>query len=110
MTLDNKRKVLPNVSFITTVYNEEKNIIEFLKSLMEQAFLPGEIIIVDGESKDHTFSSTLSFFRDEVSRKRSNLKMVLIDGGTKNKMKNDKKNSKPVINIKIIKKSEENIS
>ncbi|HEY4695929.1 MAG TPA: glycosyltransferase [Candidatus Hydromicrobium sp.] len=110
MTLDNKRKVLPNVSFITTVYNEEKNIIEFLKSLMEQAFLPGEIIIVDGESKDHTFSSTLSFFRDEVSRKRSNLKMVLIDGGTKNKMKNDKKNSKPVINIRIIKKSGANIS
>lgn len=42
------------ISFITTIYNEEKNISEFLDSLLNQTKLPDEIIIVDGGSSDKT--------------------------------------------------------
>jgi glycosyltransferase involved in cell wall biosynthesis len=42
------------VSFITTVFNEEKTIIPFLQSLFKQTKAPDEIIIVDGGSKDKT--------------------------------------------------------
>ncbi len=41
-----------DISFITTVYNEEGSIIEFLQSLKRQTLLPGEIVIVDGGSTD----------------------------------------------------------
>ncbi len=42
------------ISFITTVYNEEKTIDKFLESLFIQTKMPDEIIIVDGGSKDKT--------------------------------------------------------
>lgn len=42
------------VSFITTVFNEEETIEDFLKSLFAQTRLPDEIIIVDGGSRDGT--------------------------------------------------------
>ena len=77
MTVKNiKRTILPDVSFITTVFNEEVNIIEFLRSLMEQSHVPGEIILVDGGSEDKTFKVTLDFFKNEISRKYGGLKMV----------------------------------
>lgn len=44
------------ISFITTVFNEEKTIEKFLHSLIIQTKQPDEIIIVDGDSKDKTFS------------------------------------------------------
>ncbi len=42
------------ISFITTVYNEEKNIEKFLNSIINQSKKPDEIIIVDGGSNDKT--------------------------------------------------------
>jgi glycosyltransferase involved in cell wall biosynthesis len=42
-------------SFISTVFNEEKNIKIFLNSLLNQTILPDEIIIVDGGSRDGTY-------------------------------------------------------
>ena len=42
------------ISFISTVYNEEKTIIKFINSLLTQSKLPNEIIIVDGGSTDKT--------------------------------------------------------
>jgi glycosyltransferase involved in cell wall biosynthesis len=42
------------VSVCTTVFNEEATIGELIESLLEQESKPGEIIIVDGGSKDHT--------------------------------------------------------
>ena len=110
MIMGNKRKILSEVSFITTVYNEEKNIIEFLKSLINQTALPGEIIIVDGGSKDHTFDSTLSFFKEELSRERSDFNIVLSDDAAKKKIRSNNKNNKSVISVNIIKKSGANIS
>lgn len=44
------------VSFITTVFNEEKTIGSFLESLFKQTKLPDEVIIVDAGSTDGTIS------------------------------------------------------
>lgn len=55
------------VTFITTVLNEEKNIISLLDSLLFQAKRADEIIIVDGGSKDNTVSK----IEDWVSKLRS---------------------------------------
>lgn len=44
------------ISFITTVFNEKKNIGTLLDSLLTQSKFPDEIIIVDGGSSDHTVS------------------------------------------------------
>lgn len=60
----NNKRVLGSVSFITTVYNEEDNIFSFLKSLMEQEFLPGEIVVVDGGSNDDTLKIAVDFFKN----------------------------------------------
>jgi glycosyltransferase involved in cell wall biosynthesis len=62
------KKILKETSFISTVYNEERSIQEFLESLKRQTALPGEIIIVDGGSADNTFSRMEGFF-DEWARK-----------------------------------------
>ncbi len=42
------------ISFITTIYNEERTIVQFLESLFTQTKPPDEIIIVDGGSSDTT--------------------------------------------------------
>lgn len=47
-------------SFITTVYNEEDSIKEFLDSLFNQSKLPDEIIVVDGRSSDMTVAKIKS--------------------------------------------------
>ena len=43
-----------NISVIIPTYNEEKNISKLIKALLSQSFLPDEIIISDGHSKDNT--------------------------------------------------------
>jgi len=58
-----QKKVLTGISFITTVFNEEDSILRFLESLMEQSCLPGEIIIVDGGSRDDTPGKMSGFFK-----------------------------------------------
>jgi glycosyltransferase involved in cell wall biosynthesis len=57
-----KIKILKEVSFITTVFNEEKSVILFLDSLTRQTVMPGEIIIVDGGSSDDTLNVILEYF------------------------------------------------
>lgn len=59
------QKVLEKVSFITTIFNEERSIAGFLKSLLEQNFLPEEIIIVDGGSSDNTIACINDFFSEK---------------------------------------------
>jgi glycosyltransferase involved in cell wall biosynthesis len=46
--------ISPKLSFITTIYNEEKTIEKFLDSLFFQTKKVNEIIIVDGGSTDTT--------------------------------------------------------
>ncbi|MEK7518140.1 MAG: glycosyltransferase [Patescibacteria group bacterium] len=45
------------VSFIATVFNEERTINDFLKSIFQQSTLPDEMIIVDGGSSDWTIAN-----------------------------------------------------
>ncbi len=65
------RQILENVSFITTIFNEEKSITNFLKSLLDQNYLPGEIIIVDGGSSDNTIAEIKNFFLNKIADKFS---------------------------------------
>lgn len=59
--------IIKNVSFITTIFNEEKSIINFLKSLLDQNYLPSEIIIVDGGSRDDTIACINNFFAEKIN-------------------------------------------
>lgn len=58
--------ILKKVSFITTLFNEEKDIFAFLDSLFEQSALPEEIVIVDGGSKDNTLDILINYFQKKV--------------------------------------------
>ena len=108
-----KRKVLADISFVTTVCNEERDITEFLGSLMEQTYLPGEIIIVDGGSKDRTFSKIAEFLKVEAPRDKNELGKAPEANDKENDIKTVIGNSRGgagALNVRIIKKSGANIS
>lgn len=46
--------MIQKISFITTVFNEEKNVENFINSVLNQSKKPNEIVIVDGGSTDKT--------------------------------------------------------
>lgn len=52
---------LPPFSIVTTVRNEEENILDFLRSVAAQKLAPAEVIIVDGGSKDATVALVKEF-------------------------------------------------
>ena len=85
-------KLIKNTSFISTVYNEEKSLPDFLKSFFEQDYLPDEMIIVDGGSKDNTLNILKDFFLSKLE-KNNNLKVF------KENEKNLKLNSQEDISI-----------
>src|SRR5659263_396804 len=58
--------ILKKVSFIITLFNEEKDISAFLDSLFEQSALPEEIVIVDGGSTDNTLDILINYFKKKV--------------------------------------------
>lgn len=63
------------VSLITTVFNEEKAIDIFLKSILSQSKMPDEVIIVDGKSTDDTFKKIKGY--EKVFKKvKINLKLI----------------------------------
>ena len=110
MAIENsKRIILTDVSFITTVYNEEGSIIEFLKSLMAQTYLPGEIIVVDGGSKDKTFKVTLKFFKHRASLGYNNFKIILNENN-RGRTKKHKNSSISDVCVRLIRKAGANIS
>ncbi|HEX8966026.1 MAG TPA: glycosyltransferase, partial [Patescibacteria group bacterium] len=61
-------------TFITTVFNEEKTILEFLHSLFAQTKLPDEIIIVDAGSTDKTVELISQF----LPKKENTFKVKLL--------------------------------
>ena len=91
--------ILKKVSFITTLFNEEKDISAFLDSLFEQSALPEEIVIVDGGSTDNTLDILINYFKKKVKDVR------IIDEDPKKDLKfsgnilSDKNSSS--INVKI---------
>lgn len=52
------------ISLITTVYNEENNIKDFLDSIFSMTIIPDEIVIVDAGSKDKT-QNIISEYREK---------------------------------------------
>lgn len=69
------------VAFITTVLNEEKNIVLLLKPLLLQSKRPDEVIIIDGGSKDDTvkiINEWISKIRSEDFKKR--IKLIVKKG------------------------------
>ena len=63
------------VSVISTVYNEELSIKEFLDSLLSQSRKPDEIVIVDGGSTDRTEQIIKEYIRREAS-----IKLIVKEG------------------------------
>jgi glycosyltransferase involved in cell wall biosynthesis len=111
---ENKREILGNVSFVTTVYNEKASIVKFMESLVEQSHIPGEIVIVDGGSEDGTRERILTFFKDRAARDKNKVFSVALPDRRmkeekKKELKNIKDDSGPV-KVKLIKKDGANIS
>ena len=65
------------VSFVTTVFNEEKTIKDLLDSLSKQTKMPDETIIVDGGSTDRTLS-VISNIKYQISNRQIKSKIKLI--------------------------------
>ncbi len=53
-----------STAIITTVFNEENNIERFLISILSQSVVPDTVVIVDGGSKDETFTKAQNFSKD----------------------------------------------
>lgn len=66
-------------SFITTVFNEEENVLDLLKSLNSQTLYPTEVIIVDGGSTDNTLSA-ISNFQFTNSNKKIRIRVIVKKG------------------------------
>lgn len=67
------------VTFIATVFNEEKNVKFLLESLFSQTKFPDEIIIVDGGSTDNTVSE-ISSFKFPESAANARIKLLFKKG------------------------------
>ncbi len=67
------------VSFVATVFNEQKTIGSFLKSVFWQSRIPDEIIIVDGGSRDRTVANIKSQILN-IKNKKIRLKLVVKKG------------------------------
>ena len=66
------------ISFIATVFNEEKAIKKLLNSIFSQTELPDEVILVDGGSTDTTVS-VISNYKFVISNKKRKLpKLILL--------------------------------
>lgn len=74
------KKIQDNLSFITTIYNEEEDMAIFLKSLMDQSMLPAEIVIVDGGSSDNTKSIIVDFFKNLAVEDKNPVGDLLYEG------------------------------
>ncbi len=61
------------ITFIATVYNEEKTIGRMLESLAKQTRMPDEIVIVDGGSTDGTLSVISNFIKTFTSEESKSL-------------------------------------
>lgn len=67
-------------SLIVPCYNEEKNIISCLESLKMQSFKDREIIVVDNNSKDKTFSYAKKLIPNVISEKKQGYTYAVMKG------------------------------
>ncbi|KKQ35043.1 MAG: hypothetical protein US51_C0018G0005 [Microgenomates group bacterium GW2011_GWA2_37_6] len=64
------------ISFITTVFNEEKTIAGLLESLDSQTKIPDEVIIVDGGSSDRTVAEIKNHPFGKLRTRKSKIKNI----------------------------------
>ena len=69
------------ISFVATVFNEEKTITALLDSLFKQTKMPDEIIIVDGGSLDSTLSRIFNF-QFSIFNKNPKTKKIIHHNGS----------------------------
>jgi glycosyltransferase involved in cell wall biosynthesis len=67
------------ISFITTFLNEDKTIILLLESLLQQTFLPDEIVFVDGGSTDKTVKK-IEEFRVKIKNYKGKFTLITKKG------------------------------
>jgi len=71
------------ISFVTTVFNEEKTIDSFLKSLVAQTKKPNEIIIIDGGSADKTVAKIKKWKKNSsLANDRLKIRLLVKKGAT----------------------------
>mgnify|MGYP001791482472 FL=1 len=75
------------ISFITTIFNEEKNVGKLLDSLLIQSIKPTELIIVDGGSIDRTVSIIMDY--ESRIREKNILFKFLIKSGNRSIGRNE---------------------
>jgi glycosyltransferase involved in cell wall biosynthesis len=68
-----------NISFITTVFNENDSITAFLESINKQTMLPDEIIFVDGGSSDGTVAR-IKNYESRIKEKGIEFKLIIKKG------------------------------
>lgn len=68
-----KYKKKYKVSLIATVFNEEKNIVEWLDSIANQTVIPDEVVIVDGGSQDNT----VKIINDYAETSKLKIKLIV---------------------------------
>ncbi len=68
----------PKYSVLTPVLNEESNIVRVLQTIENQTYLPDEVVIVDGGSKDKTIDNIKQY------QKNSKLNIVLVISPVRN--------------------------
>jgi GT2 family glycosyltransferase len=66
------KNISTKFSLITTIFNESKNIVEFMESIEKQTLKPDELIIVDGGSTD----DTVSLIEDFTKNTALNLRLI----------------------------------
>src|SRR6185437_11379759 len=67
------------ISFITTVFNEERAIEQFINSVLNQSKKPDEIIIVDGGSTDQTINK-IKNYEARTKGKKVSFKLLIKKG------------------------------
>ncbi len=73
------------VSLITTVLNEEKSILKFLESILNQNQLPDDVVIVDGGSKDKTVEIISQFAKEH---RKPPIQLIKSPGANRSKARN----------------------
>lgn len=68
-----KYKKKYKVSLVATIFNEEKNIAEWLDSIAKQTVVPNEIVIVDGGSSDNT----VKIVNDYIETSNLDIKLIV---------------------------------
>ncbi len=108
----NKYIFLKDSTFISTIYNEQESLYDFLQSLFGQSAMVSQIIIVDGGSTDRTVEILKKFFMEDVPMVPEQKKPKETANGLKNiiQLRYDLKDQQRYVDVEIYQKKGANIS